>query len=231
MSKVAFPQGLATLSVQHQTAQGRSRTPEYSRPTGITLDIFQIVRTDLRFQSTLKFEGDQGILDAHSMITREGWQLLTYNAFNFDYRILSERLNLEYYLANTIDLFYGVWQLINATSISETGRPHTQPGELEFLALFLANLPHSQPRPSQRGEDLAKLWHRILSTRKVNAAGTTYPLTNAIGSKLFAATPFFSSLAEWATPLVENGSLLGLPARGHHDAEKAMFAKRYKSYR
>lgn len=225
------PEGIATITVHAKTAPGKPHVPEYSRPHAITLDIFQINAAEVIYQSTVRFEGDDGLLDAHLLIERRGWKLLAFNAFNFDLRILSGQIDVAEYLPRTIDLFYGLWTLINADAIAATGRPVTGGGDLRFVNLLIENLPDHTPRPARRGEDLMLLWLQIMRSNEVRAGGRTFKITRQAGMKLIGAKPYFADARNWADELIANGSLLGSPARGHEKERNAIFLPRYRRYR
>ncbi|MBJ7457594.1 MAG: hypothetical protein JHD02_00250 [Thermoleophilaceae bacterium] len=225
------PEGVAAITVHAKTAPGKPHIPEYSKPHAITLDVFQINAADVMFQSTIRFEGEEGLLDAHKLIERSGWKLLAFNAFNFDYRILSGQIDVAEYLPRTIDVFYGLWNLINSDSIAKTGKALTSAGDLRFVNLFIENVADHSPRPRQRGEDLMLLWLQIMRSNEVRAGGRTFKLTRAAGLRLIGATPYFEDARGWADELIENGSLLGSPARGHEKERDAVFLKRYRHYR
>lgn len=226
-----IPESVAALTVHVSQSTAQASVPELGKVTGLTLDFYQINQADVLYQSTATFYGASGILDAHRLINRGGWKLLTFNGFNFGFRALVNHVNVAPYIPRTIDVFYGPWQMINADALIKTGNPVTKRGQMEFTNLLLENLPDHTPRVDAKGQDLTLLWKQILRRNRIRVAGVDYKLTKRTGLGLIGAKPQFPDCQSWATQINETGSVLGRKARGHDGRRASVFDRRYESYR
>jgi hypothetical protein len=231
MADEKIPDVVAGVQMSTRWDKAKRRIPEYSTTTSMMVTINNVYQDRFETTRALVYKSEE-LTDALDELAELALPIVGFNLYNYSWRVLCRDFDMKNIIPLSIDLFQGLWDLVNAEYLAGKGKKASTSGQLTQIDLLFNNFENFRPGadiPHRSNEPVA-LWHKLLTTGVLKVGAKPAKLNKRIGMQMIGATPRFPTAREWAQVLYDQGSTLGSPVAGFRNETRKVIRDRYKPY-
>src|ERR1035437_5111913 len=147
MADPKIPEVVAGVQMSTRWDKAKRRIPEYSSTISMMVTLNNVYQDRYETTRALVYKEDE-LADALAELTELAIPVVGFNLYNYSWRVLSRDHDMKNVIPLSIDVFQGVWDLINADFLAGKGKKASTSGQLKQIDLLFNNFDRFRPGTS-----------------------------------------------------------------------------------